>query len=175
MFRPTLKIIPISKTIIYRANSNFTSVLGRKFESRDELDTFFNESTWSTNELLQKEALEIDINNSILDRLLELSGLSKSISSERKIKIIQSLTEQLNFITKLHNIEVPNNLSTISRLVDDKSVETLDYDTLIDKISKTIPELSKGEIEHSWSPLSLTQEHQNKYYLVKEGLLKKNK
>lgn len=140
-----------------------------------QLDSFFDESTWSTMDLLKKEDAPVEMNESILNGILDLSGLSKSLSPIQREGIVQSLTEQLNFITKLHSIELPDKIPHISRLVDDKGVELLDFDGLMEKISKNERELSKGEIENSWNPLSLPQEHQNKYFLVKEGLVKNNK
>lgn len=174
MFRKIPNILARSKSIQQRWTSTSASI-GRKIESSQELDTFFENSTWSTSEFLIKEKLPIEISNEVLDRLLELSGLSKEISLTERTAIIESLTEQLNFITKLHNVTLPDNSSTITRLVDDKSVEPLTFDKLMENISNTTPDLSKGEIENSWNPISLASEHEKDYFRVKEGLLKKNK
>ncbi|KAG0687233.1 glutamyl-tRNA(Gln) amidotransferase subunit F [Pichia californica] len=157
-----------------RFSSSIPSV-GKKFETAEELDAFFSKSTWSTKTLLKKEEIPVEITGETLDKILDLSGLSKSISQDEKSAIMKSLSEQLDFITKLHNVALPEEKPNLTRLVDDKSVEPLTFDSLMESILNTEPILSKGEIEGSWNPLSLATQHQNKYFLVKEGLLKKNK
>lgn len=173
MLRSTRLIQRLTLANRYYSTAN-SSIIGKKIETEDDLDSFFNNPTWSTSDLLKKEEIPVEVSNNILDRLMELSGLSKSITTDERSKIINSLNDQLNFITKLKNIEVKET-HELSRLVDDKSVKPLDYDTLIKVIEETKPELSQGELDKCWNPLSLAKEHQNKYYLVKEGLIKNNK
>lgn len=148
--------------------------VGKKVESTEELNAIFEKPTWSTSELLAKEDKPVEITDDILDGLLELSGLSKKLSQSERADIIASLTEQLNFLRKLHTVEL-NEAHDLSRLVDDQSVKPLTFESLMEKISNNTRSLSKGEVEHSWNPLSLASQHQNEYFLVKEGLLKKNK
>lgn len=171
-----ITIINPNKTLVcFKRYSSSLGSIGKKIDTIDELNTLFEKSTWSTSELLKKEENPLKITNEMLNGLLELSGLSKSIDDNEKLQIIESLTEQLEFITKLHNVKLPEEAPKLTRLVDDKSVQPLTFDSLMESISKTKPELSKGEVENSWNPLCLPSQHQNKYFLVKEGLIKKNK
>lgn len=175
MLRRITIINPHKSFISFKRYNSTTASIGKKIDSTEDLDILFEKSTWSTSDLLKKEATPIKITSVMLDGLLELSGLSKSIDNNEKLKIIKSLTEQLEFITKLHNVKLSQEAPNLTRLVDDKSVQPLTFDSLMDDISKAKPELSKGEVENSWNPLCLPSQHQNKYFLVKEGLIKKNK
>lgn len=161
--------------ILRRSNSNVANV-GKRIKSQQELDEFFTKSVWSTSELLTEEKMPVQVTDGMLDGLLDLSGLSKSIPLTERAEVIKSLIQQLNFITKLHNIPVRHTETPLlTRLVDDKSIEAMTFDNLMSNISSNRQDLSKGEIENSWNPLSLASEHQHRYFLVKEGLLKKNK
>lgn len=151
------------------------SVVGKRVESSEELDAIFAKPSWSTSDLLDKEAEPVEITEDMLNGLLELSGLSKSLSKEEKTTIVNSLTEQLSFIRKLHNVELKRGAQNSARLVDDQSVQPLTFENLMERISTTQGMMSKGEVENSWNPISLASEHQNRFFLVKEGLLKKNK
>lgn len=151
------------------------SVVGKRVESAKELDAIFAKSTWSTSDLLVEEANPVEITEDMLDGFLELSGLSKSLSKEERTTIANSLTEQLSFIRKLHNVDLKCETQDLVHLVDDQSVMPLTFESLMENISNTRGALSKGEVENSWNPISLASQHQNRYFLVKEGLLKKNK
>lgn len=154
-------------------NTSTSAFVGDVIRDSDGLDSFFKESSWSTRELLQTTNEVID--NTILDGLLDLSGLSKNISPDEKRSILASLKSQVNFIGKLDEASVQNHNNSTTRLVDDKSVEVFDLESLLKSSNEITPEVSKGEIENSWNPLSLASESQNKYFIVREGLEKKNK
>ncbi|GAV28964.1 hypothetical protein PMKS-002442 [Pichia membranifaciens] len=174
MFRSMMKRIPRGISLQRRGIST-GSVVGKRVESAEELDAIFAKSTWSTFDLLIEEANPVEITEDMLDGLLELSGLSKSLSKEERTTIVNSLTEQLSFIRKLHNVDLKCETQDLARLVDDQSVKPLTFESLMENISNTRGALSKGEVENSWNPISLASQHQNRYFLVKEGLLKKNK
>ena len=143
----------------------------KKLDTDDKINDFFNHTSWSTSELLEQEGNPVLLNNEVLHNILDLSGLSKDLSESRRKELLSLLERQLNFITKLHDVELHKAYS-VTRLVDDNGVKPLDYETLTEEISEAAASLSKGEIESSWNPLSLATQYEGKYFLVKEGLLK---
>lgn len=150
-----------------------TSTIGERIKDKNDLDSFFEKSSWSTQDLLQDGGDVVD--QKIIDGLLDLSGLSKNISLEERHKISNSLTSQINLIAKLNDADTQSQINGITRLVDDKHVDVITLDALLKSIPKINPALSKGEIENSWNPLCLASESQNRYYVVREGLEKNNK
>lgn len=93
---------------------------------------------------------------------------------ENKSLFKDSLSNQLNFIAKLKNTETTSS-DFITRLVDDKHIPEYTYKSLNKSINDQKPQLSKGEIENSWNPLSLSTLHEGDYFVVKEGLHKSDK
>lgn len=167
-----------SKDVIVSINrkygsQNFRTLIGKKIQSSTELNEFFNTSSWSTSKQLENKGKTID--HTILANLLDLSGLSKNISSKERESLLRLLSDQVNLIAKLGDANVEKTHGSLSRLVDDKSVKPFNFESLMKSIEFVKSELSKGERKNSWNPLSLASEHQNKYFLVKEGLEKKNK
>lgn len=160
---------------VWLRKSSTSASIGAKISNSAELDAYFSRSTWSTQTLLAKEDTGVQVDNVVLDSILSLSGLSINLSAQERSKMLDSLSQQLNFLTKLQKVKIEDVSSYTTRLVDDKSNRPVSFDDLICEIASTKPSLAKGEVENSWKPLSLTEQHQNEYYLVKEGLLKKNK
>lgn len=157
-----------------RLNSSIR--IGGKIESPEQLHEFFKSTTWSTQSLLEKES--IDVTDEMLEKLVNLSGFTKKSLIEDKSLYQKSLSDQLNFIAKLKKIEVgnpENNSDFITRLVDDKHIPDYTYNSLNEEIKNLKPQLSKGEIEGSWNPLSLSKLHEGDYFIVKEGLHKSDK
>ncbi|QPG72796.1 hypothetical protein FOA43_000098 [Brettanomyces nanus] len=119
------------------------------------------------------------VNQKVMDGLLDLTGLRKSLNSGSQLKLVNSLNEQLQFLNELHSIQIPRDEEKnlrLSRLVDDASDEAaLNFDQLLSNIKDSEPEFIKGEVEETWNPISFTEEHDEDYYIVKEGLIKKNK
>lgn len=135
---------------------------------------YINGDSWDTKDLLDSNNQKAKLDESVLDGLLDLSGLQKNMSKQDRSKLWNSLHEQLAFLDKLQSIEtLPN--AELTRLVDDAKDETLSYDSLMQQIAETKPDLDKGEVEDSWQPLTFSKESEDGYYVVKEGLIKKNK
>lgn len=159
--------------------SSSRAFVGDKLTSLDELKEFFSHNTWKTADLLNSQVDDSLINHKMMNSLLDLTGLKKSLSPVEQDKLINSLKEQLKFVNKLHSIDIPKeeeHTFKLTRLVDDASKEgTLDFDGLMKEINDVKPDYIKGEVENTWNPISLAKEHDEDYYIVKEGLIKKNK
>ncbi|GMG40506.1 unnamed protein product [Ambrosiozyma monospora] len=176
----------IQTTCKYNILKKFNSTLavGAKINNVEELQKLFNKSTWNTNDLLQQASTiesTTEIDKSILTKLLNLTGLTTNITEEHERELISSLNEQLKFINQLHSIEITTDAKCsdkpqLTRLIDDLSTEdTLTYDELISDIENTKVDEQKGEVEDSWDATSLSNEAEDSYFIVKEGLIKKNK
>ncbi|GME97839.1 unnamed protein product [Ambrosiozyma monospora] len=169
-------------SILKRLNS--TLAVGAKINNVEELKKLFNKSTWNTNDLLKQASTTestTQIDKSILTKLLNLTGLTTNITEDHERELISSLNDQLKFINQLHSIEITADAKSsdkpqLTRLMDDLSADdTLTYDELISDIENTKIDQQKGEVEDSWDATSLSNEAEDNYFIVKEGLIKKNK
>lgn len=149
--------------------------IGKKIDSSSELEQYFMKSSWSTHELMKNSSEHVSITEQMVDGLLELSGLSQKRDVLKRAKLQKGLEQQLQFLRQLQKVEMVENPKFLTRLVDDKNVKPLDFKELVQQINQVEASLCKGEVENSWNPLSLAKEHEKKYFLVKEGLIKSNK
>ncbi|VEU21329.1 DEKNAAC102465 [Brettanomyces naardenensis] len=171
------RIVPWSLIIAKRYAS--TSVIGKQISTPEELREFLSKSSWSTQDLLNLDRTGMKIDKKLMDGLLDLTGLRKSLNDEDQSKLMNSLNDQLQFLDRLHSIDIPKEEEKdlkLTRLVDDASEDgMLDFHKLNSEVDSTKPDFLKGEVEDTWNPISLTKEHDEDYYIVKEGLIKKNK
>ncbi len=158
--------------------SSLKAVVGKKIGDEDELERLFLLVSWKTSDLMIYDK-STKVGRKMVEGLLSLSGLETAISAKAKSTLQQSLAEQLQFVNKLHSVDIPQEEESqlkMTRLIDDTSkANILKFDGLQKEMNTIRPLSSKGEIENSWNPLSLAKEHDEEYFVVKEGLIKKNK
>ncbi|QOU21281.1 hypothetical protein BRETT_001002 [Brettanomyces bruxellensis] len=153
------------------------AAVGKKIENEDQLNELFQIVSWKTSELTAYDKTA-KVGRKMVEGLLKLSGLKSTISNSAKLSLQHSLADQLQFVNKLHSIDIPEEEEQLGtfRLIDDVSKENvLNFAQLQKEVNDVRPSLLKGEIENTWNPLSLAKEHDEEYFVVKEGLIKKNK
>ncbi len=169
-------IIKGSRQLFTQAVSK--AAVGKKIENEDQLNELFQIVSWKTSDLTAYDKTA-KVGRKMVEGLLKLSGLKLAISNSAKLSLQHSLADQLQFVNKLHSIDIPEEeeqqLGTF-RLIDDVSKENvLNFAQLQKEVNEVRPSSLKGEIENTWNPLSLAKEHDEEYFVVKEGLIKKNK
>ena len=165
--------ICVKPLVRFHSTEKPSSTIGRKLERAKEIEEYFGTSTWSTKELLEREEdTEECVNREMLEKLYDLSGFTKRSLGENEESLKESLVNQLDFITKLKKVEVRESGDNITRLIDDKNTTVITFDSLMKAIDSTTQNLSKGEVENSWNPLSLSKLRENNFFVVKEGLHK---
>ena len=145
--------------------------VGEKFRSKKEVMEYLGQQTWSVDEYLADSTSEELPSEADVRKLLKLSGLPVDGNDLERIRV--RLGKQLSFIDKLHRIPIEDE-KTIdecqARLMPRNEVP-ISYDSLLQKIAtqKKDPEL--GEVEGSWDSTSLAQMKENKYFVVRGGLM----
>ncbi|KAH3669072.1 hypothetical protein OGAPHI_001668 [Ogataea philodendri] len=156
-------MLPLIRQIACR---RYKSSIGKQLATAEDLKSFFKSSVAVAPPGVERSAVKPEL----LDKLLDLSGLSKEISQSEQQSLLDSLSDQLQFVAELKNHKPSPNQT---RLVQDS--QPLKFDQLVDEIAQQTPQLAKGEVEECWNPLDLSQQHQDDYFVVKEGLIKEIK
>ncbi|ESW98719.1 hypothetical protein KL918_001890 [Ogataea parapolymorpha] len=160
-----LRIINLQTRCLQITAIRRQSSILRKLENESDIDNLF--STPATPTVSTSHA---EVDPYILRKLLNLSGLSQSISVQEKQELIVSLNDHLKFVSQLKGA---TSCGELKRLVED--TKELTFDDIVSEIENSRAELEKGEPEESWNPLSLTSQHQDSYFVVNEGLIKQDK
>ncbi|KAG7911581.1 hypothetical protein KL905_000324 [Ogataea polymorpha] len=160
-----LRIINLQKRCLQITAIRRQSSIIRKLQNESDIDNLFSTPATPTDCTSHAE-----VDPYILSKLLNLSGLSQSISAQEKQELILSLNDHLKFVSQLKD---STSCGELKRLVED--TKELTFDDIVSQIENNRAELEKGEKEESWNPLSLTSQHQDSYYVVNEGLIKQDK
>lgn len=154
------RIVRRSSVVSIRQTKRFISTL----QTKQEIENFVNNSTWSVKELIQQNdelMKDIQIDSKTIRKMLKLSGLRLlDLTQEREQELISSLKSQMVFINHLYKNEGErkerySSNDSIFRLIASDHIpeEPLSLDKLLKQIEdlpNTIdPE--KGEIEGSFA------------------------
>lgn len=147
--------------------------VGDRFQSKKEVLEYLQKETWSVDKYLADSDDQSLLLPSVgeVRKLLKLSGLP--IEGNDLERIRERLGKQLGFISKLHRIEIEEENSveeTQARLMPRNEVP-LSYDDLLDKINEQRKDPELGEVEGSWDATGLAQMEDNKYFVVRGGLM----
>lgn len=172
---PFARQLGLASRLCLRCSRSYVSgaKVGEKFRSKKEVMEYLSRETWSVEEYLADSDTSIGELPSAADvrKLLKLSGLPIRDSEVERIRV--RLGKQLSFIDKLHRLPVEDEKSIDeyqARLMP-REETPLSYDGLLEKIATQGKSPELGEVDGSWDATGLAQMKENKYFVVRGGLM----
>ncbi|AOA64465.1 Trimeric GatFAB AmidoTransferase(AdT) complex subunit [Komagataella phaffii CBS 7435] len=142
---------------------NYSSRVGQKFQSLEQIKEYLKKPTWDTKTLLKGSQKSLEIDTPKLHRLLQLSGLSTDLDAGKERQLLNDLNAQLTMMNKLQEIECK----------EFDLIETQHSPLKFQDIRNATGELrqssKKGETGQ-WNPLDLASVKSEGFYVVNEKL-----
>lgn len=160
-----------------RSTASATQHTQQALHSRQAIDQYLSQPTWTSSQLLQAHTIAPASSTStatkppvatsaLVAKLLKQSGLMPVLpNSVEEQAIIRDLEGQLVFVNHICEVET-NGIEPLIRLGDVRL--SLGFDDLLEE--ETAAGKHGEEGKERWTPTDLSSEKNGPYYVLKEGL-----
>lgn len=152
-----------------KAGYSSNTKIGSRITTDHQVDELINKKSWDIREYVPTSLdTELLPPKETVIKLLKISGLPAKNIEQTRVR----LANQLSFINILHGLPVDESINPNHARIMDRKPKALDYKSLLQRIEKQEKSEELGEISGSWDSTQQAKLTKDRFFILREGLLR---